>query len=190
MSNQTFEDKSKSLVCINMWAGPGSGKSTTSAGLFYLMKHAKINCELVSEYAKDLTWSGRHQMFVDQDYIFAKQHHKVRRLAGQAKFAIIDSPLAMGLVYMPKDYPQSFKPFVMDVFNTYTNINIFITRVKPYSAVGRNQTEDEARALDQEIHDFIKAENIPMDLYVDGDTNAPEKIFNFLKERGITTLAG
>lgn len=172
-----------------MWAGPGSGKSTTSAGLFYLMKHAKINCELVSEYAKDLTWSGRHQMFVDQDYIFAKQHHKIRRLAGQAKYAIIDSPLAMQLVYTPKSFPASFTQFAMDVFNSYNNVNIFVNRVKPYTAIGRNQTEEEARLLDKEIHDFITEKGIAVDLYVDGDADAPEKIFNFLVDTGIIHLA-
>lgn len=38
---------------INLFAGPGSGKSTTCAGVFNKLKLAGINCEMALEYAKD-----------------------------------------------------------------------------------------------------------------------------------------
>ena len=37
---------------ISFFGSPGTGKSTTSAGLFYEMKNRDISCELVNEYAK------------------------------------------------------------------------------------------------------------------------------------------
>lgn len=38
---------------VNLFAGPGSGKSTTAAGIFYILKSEyNINCEYVSEYAR------------------------------------------------------------------------------------------------------------------------------------------
>lgn len=39
---------------INLIGGPGSGKSTTAAGLFFRMKSMGVRCELVTEYAKEL----------------------------------------------------------------------------------------------------------------------------------------
>jgi len=37
---------------INLFAGPGAGKSTTAAGLFAEMKRANVDVELVTEYVK------------------------------------------------------------------------------------------------------------------------------------------
>jgi hypothetical protein len=39
---------------INLYGGPGVGKSTTAVGLFYLMRRASIKCEYTSEYVKDV----------------------------------------------------------------------------------------------------------------------------------------
>ena len=37
---------------INLYGGPGVGKSTTAAGLFYKMKIAGYSCELAYEWIK------------------------------------------------------------------------------------------------------------------------------------------
>ncbi len=47
------------LKVINLWAGPGAGKSTTAAGLFNLMKIRGYNVELVTEFAKEMVYEGR-----------------------------------------------------------------------------------------------------------------------------------
>ena len=46
---------------INLFGGPGAGKSTTAAGLFYEMKVRDIKCELVTEYAKDMTYEKQRE---------------------------------------------------------------------------------------------------------------------------------
>jgi pantothenate kinase len=38
---------------INVYGGPGAGKSTSAAYLYYLLKVAGKNVELVREYVKD-----------------------------------------------------------------------------------------------------------------------------------------
>ena len=43
----------KHTIVVNLIGGPGSGKSTTAAGLFYNLKKLGINCEMALEYAKD-----------------------------------------------------------------------------------------------------------------------------------------
>jgi hypothetical protein len=43
------------MKVINLWAGPGAGKSTTAAGLF-LMKLTGRRVELVTEYAKEVVY--------------------------------------------------------------------------------------------------------------------------------------
>ena len=70
---------------INIYGGPGVGKSTGAAMIFAKMKMLGINCELVTEYAKTLTYEKRfeilqeNQLYVLQssidkwkDWIFTK----------------------------------------------------------------------------------------------------------------------
>jgi hypothetical protein len=39
-------------VVVNLFGGPGTGKSTTASGVFYHLKRDNRNVELVQEYAK------------------------------------------------------------------------------------------------------------------------------------------
>ena len=145
------------MKVINLFGGPGTGKSTTAAGLFHLMKLQSMEVELVTEYAKDLVWAERHPMFTEQDYIFAKQNHRLRRLRGKVDWVVTDSPIILGHFYMPEDFPgkEPFCQFVNEMFNSYDNINIFLVRDKEYNPNGRNQTEDEAKVIDQRIVEFL-----------------------------------
>jgi len=92
------------MKLINLWGGPGTGKSTTAAGLFSLMKLKGYDVELVPEYAKDLTWEGHHNKLADQNYVFAKQHRRIARLVEHdLDYVITDSPLLFTIYYMPED---------------------------------------------------------------------------------------
>jgi hypothetical protein len=149
------------LEVINFWAGPGAGKSLNAAALFAKLKKEYVSCELVTEYAKDLVWSERGNMFIEQDYIFVEQNHRLRRLVGKVSTAITDSPLAIGLLYLQHDYPLTFAPFVMEAFKSYNNKNIYLERNHAYDPVGRNQTESEAVLIDKQILEFLDRYRIP-----------------------------
>jgi hypothetical protein len=145
---------------INFWAGPGTGKSSCAADLFAEMKWAGHNVELIDEYAKVKTWEKHMNILEDQMYISAKQNRKIERLQGQVDWVITDSPLLMCIPYIPKGYCSHFKPLIREMFNRYDNINYFLVREKAYNPVGRNQTEQEARALDTQIKDLLEQEQL------------------------------
>jgi len=171
------------LKIVNLWSGPGSGKSTTASDLFAHMKWLNINVELVNEYAKEVTWDERFKILEDQLYIMAKQNHKLWRLKGQVDCVITDSPLAMSLVYAQPDYlPGYFKKLGLELFNHYDNINIFLKREKPYHKVGRSQTEDQARQLDSKIKDLMLEFEIPF-IEVPANQDAKYVIFDIIKEQ-------
>lgn len=137
---------------VNLYGGPGTGKSTTAADLFALMKWMNVNVELVGEYAKDVTWEGRDHLFKDQLYLLAKQNRRLQRLVGKVDYVVTDSPLLLNKAYVPEDYfPETYKRFVDDLFDSYDNVNVFLKRDKPYHQVGRRQTETEARAIDDQV---------------------------------------
>jgi tRNA uridine 5-carbamoylmethylation protein Kti12 len=146
---------------INLFAGPGAGKSTTAAGLFFHLKSQNIKCELVTEYAKDMTYEKRHNILTDQLYILAKQNRRLSRLVGTVDYIITDSPLIIGLAYVPDNYFPSFSNLVSEIFNSYDNCNYFIKRNKPYQKYGRNQTEEEAKEKDIFIRNLLMSEALP-----------------------------
>lgn len=164
------------MKVINLYGQPSAGKSTTAAGLFHKMKLQGINCELVTEYAKDMVWREMpSKAFTDQLYITAKQHHRLFRLKDKVDYAITDSPLLLGLAYADQNYFPSFEPLVKEIYSSFDNINIFLQRTKPYNPIGRNQTEQEADAISATILDILGRNKIPF-MRIDGTANAVDKI--------------
>jgi hypothetical protein len=138
------------MQVINLYGGPGTGKSTVMAELFARLKWAGSNVEMASEFAKDLVWEKRFHTLNDQIYIFGKQNHRIQRLEDQVDYVITDSPLLLSLYYN-KGRGNHFDSLVTEVYQSYRNIDIFLTREKNYSPLGRMQTEEEAIAIDGEL---------------------------------------
>jgi len=131
-------------LIVNLYGGPGTGKSTTAAGVFSMLKLHDVNCELVTEFAKDLTWEGRSVALGNQVYILGKQYHKIFRLLEDVDVIITDSPLLLGIVY-DKSGSAAFKEFIMELHHAHSSMNIFLKREKKYNPKGRGQNEDEAK---------------------------------------------
>ncbi len=166
------------MVVINLFGGPGSGKSTTAAGLFFKMKLDKNirSVELVTEFAKELIYAGRTKELNDnQLYVTAEQYGRIQRLRDQVDYIITDSPLIQGLMYIPDNYFTSFPSLLKEIYNSFDNFNIFINRVKEYKTYGRDRTEEESDLISQNVLNFLDENSISY-VRVDGDTNAPDII--------------
>lgn len=53
------------MIVVNLYGGPGVGKSTGAAYVFARLKEAGVVAELVTEFAKDLTW-GHSRAILDE----------------------------------------------------------------------------------------------------------------------------
>lgn len=162
-SSVRLSNKGRKMIVINLWGAPGSGKSTAAAGLFHEMKIAGMNVELVTEFAKDMVWEEQHLVFRDQLYMLANQNRKLERLRGKVDYVITDSPIPLGLAYIDSDqqYTKSLSLLIMDVFNSYNNINIHLTRNHTYQQTGRLHTEQESDSLDDRIVDILYDNRVP-----------------------------
>lgn len=172
---------------INLVGSCGVGKSTTAAGLFHLMKLAKINVELTTEWIKGGVWEERFNLFNDQLYITAKQNRQLHRLIDKVDFVISDSPLFLGGIYVPSEYYPSYNKLLMELFNEYNNINYYLNRVKPYCQIGRSQTELESNEVGDRIVKFMSENNIEYKV-LDGDEKAAQFIFNDLFNKKVCRL--
>lgn len=169
------------LRVINLWTGPGAGKSTTAAGLFNLMKNQGLSVELVTEVAKEFTWQKDYGSLQNQLLLLALQDQRLRRLVGQVKWAITDSPLPQGLAYCTEEYEDWLPITVEGAHSRYDNYDILLYRKKPYVAAGRLQTESAALALDLEIASLCRAFSDEGRLWeVDAFANAPYEIMSAL----------
>lgn len=161
----------KKLTVINFFGGPGTGKSTTAAELFALMKKRGHRVELIHEIAKDYVWERWNHIFREQDYIMAHQHRLQRRLVGHdIDYVIVDSSLILGLFYMADDFPESFRQFLRDVYDSYTNVNFYLTRSDKFDYVqaGRNQDINQAKMIDEQVFNYLRDNNIPTDVITAG----------------------
>jgi len=168
------------LKVVNLFGGPGSGKSRTRAGLFSKMKFAGFRVEEATEYAKDLTYDGSSTILADQLLVTATQNYKLSRLTGKADWMVSDSPLLLGLNYAPVDYlPKTLNPLIWELWNSYENYNFFMLRTPEYSTLGRPQTFTEAILLDEAIRSTLVEKSIPFtEIY--NSEKAPEIIFSYL----------
>lgn len=146
-------------IVINMFAGPGTGKSTVAAAVFSLLKMHGVNAELITEFAKDLAWEERVITMNNQAYVWGKQYHKMWRVKDHVDVMVTDSPLLFGLIY-GKDNPECLNEMILHSFNTFNNMNYFLLRMKSYNPKGRVQTEKEARLLDTKIGIMLEQNNI------------------------------
>lgn len=142
------------MIVVNLYAGPGSGKSTTCAGVFSKLKLAGVNCEMALEYAKDKVWESSFKVLDNQIYVFGKQLHRLWRLKDQVDVIITDSPLLMSILY-DSSKNTNFKNLVLDQYNSFNNLNYFINRNDSYNPKGRMQTIEEAKKLDVELQEIL-----------------------------------
>ena len=145
------------MKVINLFGGPGCGKSTMAAAVFTYMKFKGHNVELVTEYAKDLVWDNRLEDMLDQqEYIFAKQNHRLHRLRDHVDYVVTDSPLLLSTIYPNAlTWPayHEFCEFVRATNLTYTNMNFFLNRLgeEHFQEVGRAHNFAQSVDLDNQI---------------------------------------
>lgn len=145
------------MEVINYIGGPGTGKSTLASELFVKMKKENYKVELISEYAKNLTWEKRHNILEnDQLYILAKQNRMLERLKDHdIDYVITDSPIIIQIPFTKKGYYKHFFNILLDVWGSYKNHVYFIKRETEYQKYGRNQTEEESIDIDNKILDLL-----------------------------------
>ena len=146
----------KKPLIINLAGAPGAGKSTGAAYIFYKLKAAGINAELITEFAKDKTWEHNNVALSNQIYILGKQYYRIARCMDQVDVIVTDSPILLSILYGEHCfYSFELNSLVKKLWQENNNLLYFINRVKKYNPAGRNQTAEESDALSMQLKKLL-----------------------------------
>ena len=174
----------KNTLYVNLWGGPGSGKSTGAAYLFSQLKIHGVDCEYVQEYAKDTVWEDHQSFFrdpVNQFCIGAEQLYRLNNLNGKVDVVVTDAPLMLSPFYVPEQYQTEYQNLFLKLNSSFRTLNVFVERVSSYDPNGRLQTEQEADELGKKLKHYL--DNLAIDcIPVKGSTEGYEFLLKYMMQ--------
>ncbi len=172
-------------IVVNLYGSPGTGKSTTAAGVYYFLKMQHKHCEMVREYIKSWAWEGRTPNNYDQVYLFGKQAKYESLLYGKVDFIITDSPLLLSGFYEWWHQDSELVTKAAREFMRSANvhgveyINFWLGGHEHFDPRGRNHGKEEVAAIENAMKLWLNRNNVELI-----DVNVPlDKRVDFILEK-------
>lgn len=153
---------------INLFGGPGTGKTTVASEIFSKLKKQGKSVALVPEYVKEWAWEDRKFGKYDQVYFLGKQIKKESMVYGKVDYVVTDSPLLIAGFYAElvnklgfvSDAALSFMKLAEQDGHRY--VNFWLNRDVPYESKGRFQDEEGAKKIDDLMLIYLSSKDIPL----------------------------
>lgn len=156
---------------INLFGGPGCGKSTLQSDIYSFMKKEGLKVEMVREVAKKWAWKKDKITPVDQLNIIGQQIQDESELYGKVDYIVTDSPILLGAFYMWHNFGEEF---MTDMVKNYMNFaenngvefkNFLLERQGiPYQQDGRYENKYQIESLDHELSAYLYENYIEYDI--------------------------
>lgn len=175
---------------ICLYGGPGSGKSTTAAGVYYSLSKEGLDVELVREFIKEeMVYNDRFPKGFDQSWIFSSQMHREEKALRHNKIIVADCPVLVAVAYT--DYYKA--PCKDDLMaqakkfeQQYPSLNIFLDREGiPYKDSGRYQNSTQALEVDSCLKSVLEEAGVSYEVIRTVDTDG---LLSYIK-RHVTELS-
>lgn len=147
---------------INLFGGPGAGKTALAAWLFYEFKRRRVNVEHVQEYAKILAHRKTPPKGWDQWHIWNKQQRREYEVLREDRVAytITDSPVFLASCYGEFNKAPGWQQLQIasDLFDKeFPPLNIYLERCDGiYVKEGRFQDLEQAKKIDRFVLSRLK----------------------------------
>lgn len=139
------------MKVLNLWGGPGSGKSTLAAGVFFIAKTKGMSIEYVPEWVKPFAYTvADDHKWPTQMEILDHQTNWLSRFDGHVEWVVTDSPIKLQLAYT--DDPLE-REAIERASRLFSNVDVWVKRLKTYVPTGRRESEASARAVDERLRD-------------------------------------
>lgn len=146
-------------IIINLFAGPGGGKSSIAGGLLHKLKKKHCSCDAPYEFPKMLAWDNNGEAIKDQLYVIANQHRGIAKSFNKVDYIIVDSPILLSLVYKNyyaknnDEYPsclygKEFDDLILSMHQYYKTLNIVLVRSKETDHNEKERYHDLQQSID------------------------------------------
>ena len=165
---------------INIYGGPGVGKSTLAARIYSDLRRRFVNVELIQEVVKQYVYAGRTLKPWDYVHTFGQQFEAEHLpLSSGVKTIVSDSPLFLQCIYAFENDSPVYAQLVdiCRMFDEeYPVFNLLALRsgTTPYETLGRWQDRKEAEEVDKTVREHLDRHLIdytPINPMDDGDYN-------------------
>ena len=142
-----------SALVVNIFGGPGVGKSTIASRIFAALKERGIEAACPEEHAKLAIWSGQPWLVEQQPILLGRTWETIQALLDKVDVIIVDSPILLCSVYAGDREPDCFHALCADMHCRSNRLNILLRREDEadYSSRGRLQDLGEAMEFDRRI---------------------------------------
>lgn len=150
--------KESSALNLQLWGGPGVGKSSVAAGVFYQLKLHGVCCEAPREFVKDEHYRGELQL-LSQQTIIEQQYRNHTAAIDQVDVLVAECPAATPLAYCTPEEYAAYAPQVRRATHDWVTLDVLLLRNPEYGyqTTGRTQTAEEALRFEQDIFiPFVK----------------------------------
>ncbi len=159
---------------INLYGGPGSGKSSLAAWIYSWLKEKHLSVELVREKIKPWAYEKRPPQSFDQVYLFGRQlHAEDVFLRNGVEVVVTDSPLLQNVIYGDLYGAPGWEgilSIINEVEELYPSINLVLTyNGMRYDPEGRYQSMDDAVEVLQRTIVLLDDEGHKFDFFTVGD---------------------
>ena len=148
---------SKHTLVVNLFGGSCIGKSTLMAKIFAELKTKGYDCEMATEFIKDMIWEDNTNATQDEIYTFANQNHKLRNLQGKVNIIITDSPILLTSAYSNN---VNLQKLAISEFKKYNNLNFLLKRETKFVENGRVDDLNHAIHIDKTIKKIMQNNDI------------------------------
>lgn len=150
------------MLVVNIFGAPNAGKTYLANNLFSYFKANHFLVENVQEVVKIAHYEQDHA-FLKNDLKILAEKNRILDALDNAKLdiAIMDGPVLNSMVYKFGKPLQHFDALVMDIHESFNNLNLYIPGVRNFASVGRyEKTPEEALARGEEVLDMLTRNHI------------------------------
>lgn len=149
---------------VNLFGGPGVGKSTLAAQIFARLKREGADIELVQERFKRYVYEGRTIDPWDYVLTFGRQFDaEYHILKAGVQRIVTDSPLLLQCIYAQHQgcrVHRELRTISRRFDEDFPALNIYVRRQFDYEEAGRYEGKEQAIEMDKLVEEILDGQDI------------------------------